>query len=282
MKRLFITLLVAFVSVFSLKALSYEEARREAWFLTDKMAYELNLTSEQYDEAYQVNLDYFLSIRRASDCTGRYWRYRDMDLRCILFPWQYNLYASLDYFFRPIHWRHSCWYFPICSHYRRGYYYFRHPVVYVSYRGNSWRHRGHKALSPYHGRIFKHGVGLRDNYYKGTGHRPQYRPDFGKPPRHDRDDHFDHDKRPGVGNRPGIGHRPDKGDRPGIGNRPGRGDRPSHNWGEKDKDKRPGFHGGKQDRPSHFRPSRDFKQDKMKRDKSDRSSGHSRREFGRD
>ena len=28
----------------SIKAITYEEARREAWFLTDKMAYELNLT----------------------------------------------------------------------------------------------------------------------------------------------------------------------------------------------------------------------------------------------
>ena len=33
----------------STKAMSYEQARREAYFLTDKMAYELNLTPDQYD-----------------------------------------------------------------------------------------------------------------------------------------------------------------------------------------------------------------------------------------
>ena len=51
-------------------AMDYEEARQRAWFLTDKMAYELNLTPEQYDIAYEINLDYLMSIRTASDCSG--------------------------------------------------------------------------------------------------------------------------------------------------------------------------------------------------------------------
>ena len=130
------------VMAVSAGAMSYEEARQRAWFLTDKMAYELNLTPEQYDRAYQVNLDYLMSLRSPSDySSGRYWKFRDADLRCILFDWQYSLYASLDYFFRPIRWVRSAWYFPIFDRYRRGYYYFERPKVYVSYHGGSWHKR---------------------------------------------------------------------------------------------------------------------------------------------
>ena len=43
--------------------MSYEHARSQALFLTDKMAYELNLTEEQYEAAFEVNLDYLMSIK---------------------------------------------------------------------------------------------------------------------------------------------------------------------------------------------------------------------------
>ena len=90
MKRIALSLLLL-VAAFSAKAMSYEEARQQAWFLTDKMAYELNLTSEQYDRAYQINLDYLMSVDTPSDCGGYYWQYRDADFRCVLFDWQYIL-----------------------------------------------------------------------------------------------------------------------------------------------------------------------------------------------
>ena len=183
MKRLIFTLLVVFCSSLSLKALNYEDARREAWFLTDKMAYELNLTSEQCDLAYQINLEYLLSIHRASDCGGVYWTFRNDDFRCVLFPWQYSMYITLDYFYHPIRWVRSSWYYPVWRRYRRGYYYFDRPVVYVSYRGGTWRHRSHRSCSPYRGRHFSHGVGLRDRYHGGKGHRPEYRPEHGRPSR---------------------------------------------------------------------------------------------------
>jgi len=186
MKRILFTLLLALTSFAGLKAMSYEEARQQAWFLTDKMAYELNLTSEQYDRAYEINLDYFLSIRTASDCLGYYWDYRDADLRCILFDWQYNLYATLDYFFRPVRWVRSRWYYPVCDHYRFGYYYFNRPAIYISYRGSGWGHRGRNDRSPYFGMRFERGHGMRDGYHAGDrGFRPEHadnrRPDTGKP-----------------------------------------------------------------------------------------------------
>ena len=65
MKRYVFILLAALLSVTVGRAMDYEEARQRAWFLTDKMAYELNLTPEQYDRAYEVNLNYLMSIRTA-------------------------------------------------------------------------------------------------------------------------------------------------------------------------------------------------------------------------
>lgn len=163
MKRIALSLLLL-VAAFSAKAMSYEEARQQAWFLTDKMAYELNLTSEQYDRAYQINLDYLMSVDTPSDCGGYYWQYRDADFRCVLFDWQYNLYRTLDYFFRPVRWVQSRWYYPVFDHYRYGYYYFDHPSVYVSYRGGMWRRRGHNDPSPYVAMVPARGFGMRDQY----------------------------------------------------------------------------------------------------------------------
>jgi hypothetical protein len=121
MKRVLLSLLLVLTGSLAANALNYDDARERAWFLTDKMAYELNLTPEQYDMAYQVNLEYFLNIRTASDCTGRYWTYRNADLRYILFDWQYELYTSLEYFYRPIRWITSGWRFAIFDRYRSGY-----------------------------------------------------------------------------------------------------------------------------------------------------------------
>ena len=72
MKRFTLALIVSLASVLSAKAISYNEARSQAWFLTDKMAYELNLTPQQYEWVYEVNLDYFMSVKHARHCEGIY------------------------------------------------------------------------------------------------------------------------------------------------------------------------------------------------------------------
>ena len=51
MKKLILTLVTLFTLTVAANAMSYEQARRQALFLTDKMAYELNLTDEQYEAA---------------------------------------------------------------------------------------------------------------------------------------------------------------------------------------------------------------------------------------
>ena len=117
MKRTLLTLIIAIMAL-TARAISYDDARQQAWFITDKMAYELNLTPEQYDRAYQINLDYLMSLNGPTDITGAYWQYRDTDLRCILFDWQYNLLSTLDYFYRPVRWYATRWYYPVYDHYR--------------------------------------------------------------------------------------------------------------------------------------------------------------------
>ena len=173
MKRYLLTLLIVLAGTLSAKAISYNEARDRAWFLTDKMAYELNLTPDQYDRVYQVNLDYFMSIAYEADCYGVYWNYRETDLRYILWDWQYRLYVTLDYFYHPIRWIRAAWHYPICDHYRYGYYYYERPRVYVSYHGCNWKRRGHNDVSPYKGWRAERGPGMRDRY---DNNRPGGRP----------------------------------------------------------------------------------------------------------
>ena len=67
MKKMFFALMVMLTSTMAASAMSYEQARNEALFLTDKMAYELNLTDEQYEAAYEINLDYLMGVAGRDD-----------------------------------------------------------------------------------------------------------------------------------------------------------------------------------------------------------------------
>lgn len=162
MKRYFILLLLSLmVGGGATYALPINEARRQALFLTDKMAYELNLTFEQYDNVYQINFDYCLNVNSPADLYGYYWRFRSEDLRYVLFSWQYAIYAKTEYFLRPIQWIRSSWYYPIYTRYKRDLFFFDRPRVYVSYNGGFWR-RGHNGLSPYHNMCFHQSKGMRE------------------------------------------------------------------------------------------------------------------------
>ena len=67
MKKMFFALMMMLAASVSANAMSYEQARNEALFLTDKMAYELNLTDEQYEAAYEINLDYLMGVTSRYD-----------------------------------------------------------------------------------------------------------------------------------------------------------------------------------------------------------------------
>ena len=116
MKKLLGLITALYFGLASLNAMSYEEARDRARFLTDKMAYELNLNDQQYNDAYEINLDYLMNIRTASDASSVYLEYRNADLRFILYDWQYALFQAATYFFRPVIWRTSGWFLPVYTH----------------------------------------------------------------------------------------------------------------------------------------------------------------------
>ena len=131
-----IILVVMMTIATSASAMSYSEAREEALFLADKMAYELNLTDEQYEAAYEINLDYLLHVDSYADAYGAYWRIRNNSLAAILADWQYSLYEAAAYFFRPLTWIDNVLNLRIYTRYTNPRKFYRsRPVVYVTYRG---------------------------------------------------------------------------------------------------------------------------------------------------
>lgn len=152
MKRLFTAFALLLTFTLSISAMSYEQARNQALFLTDKMAYELNLTDQQYEAAYEINLDYLMRIDNADDLYGAYWRQRDLDLSYILLDWQYRAYVDASYFYRPLYWNGGYWHFGIYARYpHRDFFYFGCPNFVWTYSGgHSWMHNGGRSW--YHGR----------------------------------------------------------------------------------------------------------------------------------
>ena len=225
MKRYILTLVAALTAMVSASAMSYERAREEALYLTDKMAYELNLNDQQYNDAYEINLDYFLSMNSERDLYEDYLSYRLTDFRHILVSWQFDLMLQADYFVRPLLWSRGCWVFPIYTHYHRHVFYYDRPRVYFEYRGGHGHHHFHNGY--YAERRPRWDGGMR-------GREPMYGPDRGgnRPdrgetrPNPSRGDgyHFD---LPGRGDRnTGRGNESVRGDNsytPNRGEQPGRG-----------------------------------------------------------
>lgn len=90
MKRILIFFLVigiTAISSVSMAAMSNSRIRKETRFLTDKMAYELNLSTGQYNDVYEINYDFIYSIRYLMDdvIRGEEWAldkyYRTLDIR---------------------------------------------------------------------------------------------------------------------------------------------------------------------------------------------------------
>ena len=123
-----IILAMMMVMTISANAMSYNAAKNEALFLSDKMAYELNLTAAQYEAVY----------------------------------WQYDKYVALTHFYRPVAWKAGSWTFAVYAHYNRSHFYNAHPKVYVTYKGGHNRIHGshyahmHKPAAPHHAPAVHH------------------------------------------------------------------------------------------------------------------------------
>jgi hypothetical protein len=173
MKKMLMTLMAMLTITVSATAMSFEQARREALFLTDKMAYELNLTDEQYEACYEINLDYLMGVTGRSDVFGVYWERRNLDLSYILLDWQWNAFLAASYFYRPLYWEAGYWHFGIYARYpHRDYFYFGTPAFYVSYRGgHAWHIHGDRGYYYGHREHFRaprrEHVGMHDRWNRG-------------------------------------------------------------------------------------------------------------------
>jgi len=177
---MFFALMVMLTSTLSASAMSYEQARNEALFLTDKMAYELNLTDEQYEAAYEINLDYLMGVAGRDDVFGTYWERRNLDLSYVLYDWQWKAYLAASYFYRPLYWEAGYWHFGIYRVYpHRDFFYFGRPHFYATYRGgHAWHIHGSRGY--YYGRrehfrpAHREHFGMHDRWNRGDFRNPRH------------------------------------------------------------------------------------------------------------
>lgn len=150
MKRLFALATILCVSI-SMMALSTSKIRTHARFISDRMAYELDLNYMQYEDCYEVNYDFIYAVDRIiddvvwgyEDAIYEYYRlldYRNEDLSFILSYSQYRKFIATDYFYRPIYTNGRSWGFRIYTAYSNtSFYYYNRPSIYTTYRGGHSR-----------------------------------------------------------------------------------------------------------------------------------------------
>lgn len=214
---LWLMILMLAVSIPSMGAMSISKMRQNARFLTDKMAYELNLSQMQYDDVYEVNYDFINSVRYimddvvrgsdyALDCYYDYLDYRNEDLRWILSASQYRRFLNVEYFYRPIYTTQNSWLFRVYNVYRDvKLFYFGKPHHYKTYNGAHSRHH-------YHAGFYKsnHQNRYQHEFYKGD---VKTRPEKSAPKVQDK-------RRPANVQKPDEGRRPSVNAEKTSGNKP--------------------------------------------------------------
>ena len=174
MKRILFMLFAVIMSTVACHAaMSNSKVRKETRFLTDKMAYELNLNTAQYNDVYEINYDFISGVRYLMDdvlrgeewALNRYYDYLDIrndDLRWVLSRRQYSRFMQAAYFFRPIYVSGGHWSFRIYVTYiNPNHFYYPRPYHYRTYCGG-------------HNRVHYHNV----SYYRGRHNHPTYNGSF--------------------------------------------------------------------------------------------------------
>jgi hypothetical protein len=195
------------------------------------MAYELNLSMEQMEAVYEINLDYFLSVNLERDLYGIYWERRNSDLRYVLSRNQYAFFININYFYRPLNWVRGAWSLALYGRYtNRHHFYYARPNAWITFRGG--RNTGVKSHYSY------------GNFYPPTGNG---RPAAGHTPTPSGRSGFQRGNgnghRPGNGYHPGNnGNQPNNGYQPGNnGNRPNNGYQPGNNGNRPNNGYQPGY-----------------------------------------
>lgn len=150
MRRRITTLLMSLavsVMLISAQAQNLGNIRVNARFLTDRMAYELNLDAAQRNAIFEINFDFLSNIEpyvydlayadaQAWDYYYHYLDQRNDDLRWVLSSSLYTRFLNLDYFYRPVYARNSGLYLSIYTVYsNRKYFYYDCPSHYRTYNG---------------------------------------------------------------------------------------------------------------------------------------------------
>ncbi len=146
MKKIIFALALVVISV-DMMALSRAKVREYARFLSDRMAYELDLSSGQYDDCYEINYDFVNAVgdllddmetgdSRALDDYYVNLDYRNEDLSYVLSSYQYNRFVSTECFYRPFCIYDGAWAFrPYMVYSNRTYFYMSLPIGYNGYFG---------------------------------------------------------------------------------------------------------------------------------------------------
>lgn len=154
MKRwttLLIVICMLGITIPAMGAMSISKMRQNTRFLTDRMAYELKLTPQQYNDVYEVNYDFINNVRYLMDdvvrgydyALERYYDFLDVrndDLRWILSSAQYRRFMRAEHFYRPIYAHENKWQFRIYLVYNNvNFFYYGKPHHYASYCGGHYR-----------------------------------------------------------------------------------------------------------------------------------------------
>lgn len=234
MKRILFILLVVTASTTVMAGMSTSKVRKETRFLTDKMAYELDLNNPQYNDVYEINYDFIYSLRNIMDYVVRgdewalddYYEALDIrndDLRWVLSDVQYRRFLGAEYFYRPIYVTGGRWNFRIYINYpNRSLFYFGVPYHYRTYCGAHYRPHIHH-VSYYRGRYnnlvhYPTPYRVRDqrvfhSYRRSDFGSVRFRPNTSVRP-------HNAPTRPGTSGRPGATSRPNTSGRPGNTSRP--------------------------------------------------------------
>lgn len=185
--------------------------RVNARFLTDRMAFELHLNSNQYNDLYEINYDFLCNIgpyvsgiavadTRAMDAYYRYLDERNDDLRWVLSQAEYVRFIDIEYFFRPIYAINNVCYLRVYKIYpNRTHFYFGPPRHYLTYRGGhcrahfggvSYYRRNYPARyhHPVYSRPCRVSPQMRPHDFAGPrpGNCPPQKPNWKPAPRPDR------------------------------------------------------------------------------------------------
>lgn len=163
MKKYILTLALTIMGMTQMFALSTSSIRNHARFLTDRMAYELDLSPMQYDDIYEINFDFIYMADRIMDdvvfgyrdALDRYYNLlddRNDDLRYVLTSSQYRKFINASYFYRPIYSTGRTWSFRIYTIYsNRTFFYYDAPRHYKTYVGEH-SHYKYTSKDYYHKR----------------------------------------------------------------------------------------------------------------------------------